>query len=116
MGDKRSPLQFLEGVFTRQERRALLFVIGVGFFGVGVIGWRRILPPPPPAFIQLSVNVNTATEAELVSLPGIGPVLAKRIGQHRQRHGRFLTLADLSRVKGVTPKVLGKLRGLVRFD
>ena len=107
---------FLERIFTRQERAALLFVAGVGLFGLGVIGWQKMFPPARAPFVQLSVNVNTATEPELVALPGIGPVLAKRIAQHRQRHGRFLTLSDLIRVKGVTPKVLDRVRGLVRFD
>ena len=107
---------FLERIFTRQERKALLFVIGVGLFGFGVIGWQKMRPPRPPPFVQLSVHVNTATEAEWMALAGIGPVLARRIIEDRKRHGRFLTLADLSRVKGVTPKVLEKLKGLVRFD
>ncbi len=106
----------LEQMFTRQERLALGFLIGVSFFGFLVMASRQMIPPAPPAFIRLEVRVNTATGAELSALPGIGPKLGERIVEDRKRHGRYLTLTDLSRVKGITPKTLEKLKGLVRFD
>ena len=103
-------------IFTRQERLALGFLVGIGLLGMGIqffrldrLGERRFKPPP-------AVAVNRAEAAELIALPGIGPVLAERILQDRKMHGRFLTLSDLKRVKGVTPKVLEKVKGLVRFD
>ena len=107
----------LSGIFTRQERLALGFLLGVGLLGMGAqlfrldrLGERRFIPTPP------AVAVNRAEAVELVPLPGIGPVLAKRIVEDRALHGRFLTLSDLKRVKGVTPKVLENIKGLVRFD
>jgi len=103
-------------IFTRQERTALAFVITVGIAGLGLIGWRKAHPPAPPAFSRLSVRVNAATAEELAALPGIGPVLAKRIVEDRKQHGHFLTLIDLSRVKGVTPKILEQLKYHVQFD
>lgn len=54
------------------------------------------------------VNLNTATQAELESLPGVGPGLAKRIIATRQ-HQRFRSLSDLDQVSGVGPKLLSKL-------
>ena len=107
---------FLERLFTRQERVALTLILGVGLAGLALMGWQRGHPLRPPQFVELKVRVNVATPTELAALPGIGPVLAKRIAEHRRRHGRFLTLSDLSQVKGVTPKVLEKVKGLVRFD
>lgn len=62
------------------------------------------------------VNVNTATAGELESLPGIGPVLAARIVEHRTRHGPFQTLEDLLRVEGIGPGLLNRLRTAVRFS
>ena len=107
----------LESLFTRQERLALGFVLGVGLLGMAArfclpeqLEGRRFIPQPP------TVAVNRAEPAELTALPGIGPVLAQRITEDRKLHGRFLTLSDLSRVKGVTPKVLEKVKGWVRFD
>jgi competence ComEA-like helix-hairpin-helix protein len=54
------------------------------------------------------INLNTATQAELEDLPGVGPSLAKRIIAARQSK-RFTSLADLDHVSGVGPKLLRKL-------
>ena len=59
------------------------------------------------------LSVNTAGEAELESLPGIGPVLARRIVAHRRSHGPFGRLEDLLRVEGIGPKLLERLKPLV---
>ena len=59
------------------------------------------------------VNVNTATEPELETLPGVGPVLAQRIIDYRTQHGPFTTVDDLDNVSGIGPATLGDLRDLV---
>ena len=107
---------FLAGMFTRQERLALAFLIGVACLGMGVKWCRQRWPTPTPTLAWTEVSVNHADVPELIALPGIGPVLARRIAEDRQRLGPFLTLDDMARVKGVSPKTLGKLKGLVRFD
>ncbi len=56
------------------------------------------------------VNLNTASEQELVTLPGVGPVLAARIVEHRETHGPFPSVDDLDAVSGVGPAVLSGLR------
>jgi competence ComEA-like helix-hairpin-helix protein len=60
------------------------------------------------------VNLNTASQAELEALPGVGPGLAKRIIAARQQK-RFASLADLDRVSGVGPKLLKKLEDHVTW-
>jgi competence ComEA-like helix-hairpin-helix protein len=60
------------------------------------------------------VNLNTATEAELDALPGVGPGLAKRIVAARQNQ-RFSSLEDLDKVQGVGPKLLKKLQDKVTW-
>jgi competence protein ComEA len=62
------------------------------------------------------VNVNTATEADLERLPGIGPVLARRIVQHRESRGLFRRLDDLLEVEGIGPKLFRRLQPLLRLD
>ncbi|MEV6930305.1 ComEA family DNA-binding protein [Dactylosporangium sp. NPDC051485] len=47
------------------------------------------------------VNLNTATLAELQSLPGIGEVLAQRIVEYREAHGGFRAVSDLRQVEGI---------------
>jgi comEA protein len=61
---------------------------------------------PPPR----SVNINTATQSELVRLPGIGDEYARRIIAFRSEHGRFAAVDDLIRVRGIGPARLEKLR------
>jgi competence protein ComEA len=59
------------------------------------------------------VNVNTADEAQLTSLKGIGPTKAKAIIQYRQEHGPFKTVDDLKKVRGIGDKTLASLKPFV---
>lgn len=59
------------------------------------------------------VDLNTATEAELDALPGVGPVTAKAILAWRTTNGRFTDVAQLGEVDGIGPARLAKLRDLV---
>jgi competence protein ComEA len=63
-----------------------------------------------------TVDINTATEQELVSLPGIGPARAHAIVQYRAEHGPFTGLDELDEVPGIGPGTISNLRGLVTFD
>ncbi|PYI37956.1 competence protein ComEA [Arthrobacter psychrolactophilus] len=56
------------------------------------------------------INLNTATAAELETLPGVGPVLAQRIVAWRTDHGAFSSVDGLSAVTGIGPKLLAGLR------
>lgn len=60
------------------------------------------------------INLNTATPAELESLPGIGPKLAQEIIKTRQQQP-FTSLQDLSRVSGIGPKLLERLENRVTW-
>ncbi len=59
------------------------------------------------------VNLNTASAAELDALPGIGPVLAQRIVDHRSRHGPFRSVEQLDDVPGIGPAIAAELAELV---
>ena len=58
------------------------------------------------------VNLNTATAAELQTLPGIGAVLAGNIIEYRRRAGGFRSVDDLAAVPGIGPKRLAQIRPL----
>lgn len=53
-----------------------------------------------------SLPINRATASELEALPGIGPTLAQRIAQYRDKHGPFKSKADLLNVPGIGPKLV----------
>ncbi|WP_308464828.1 ComEA family DNA-binding protein [Rathayibacter soli] len=59
------------------------------------------------------VNLNTAGEAELQTLPHVGPALAARILQWRKDNGRFSTVDDLTAVSGIGAKTFEALKDLV---
>ncbi|CCG02496.1 ComEA family DNA-binding protein [Blastococcus saxobsidens] len=59
------------------------------------------------------VDLNTAGMADLDALPGIGPVLAQRIVDHRTRHGPFRTVEELDEVPGIGPAIAAELAELV---
>jgi competence protein ComEA len=56
------------------------------------------------------VNLNTATLQELDTIPGVGPVTAQRILDHRRRIGRFTSIDQLLDISGIGPKTLEKIR------
>ena len=57
-----------------------------------------------------AVNINTATQAELETLQGIGPAKAKAIIDHRKKNGPFKSPNDLEKVNGVGPGIMKRLR------
>ncbi|MEV0003192.1 helix-hairpin-helix domain-containing protein [Micromonospora sp. NPDC050980] len=59
------------------------------------------------------VNLNTATLAQLDTLPGVGPVLAQRILDHREQHGGFRSVSELRQVEGIGDARYEQLKELV---
>lgn len=69
-------------------------------------------PRSSPAVItetRLIVNINTADAKELMSLDGIGEVLAARIVEYRNEHGGFETVWEITKVKGISQNMFNKL-------
>ena len=59
------------------------------------------------------INLNVATAADLEKLPGVGPAMAARIIEYRQKNGGFKKVEDLMNVKGIAEKTFLKLKPLV---
>lgn len=66
-------------------------------------------PRPTGDTAEPMVNINTATPAELETLPGIGPALAANITAWRDEHGRFTVIEELQEVSGIGPATLAEL-------
>jgi competence protein ComEA len=60
------------------------------------------------------LDLNSATAADLDALPGIGPVLAQRIVDHRTAHGPFTSVDQLDDVSGIGPAIYADLVQRVR--
>ncbi|MCA9276191.1 MAG: helix-hairpin-helix domain-containing protein [Phycisphaerales bacterium] len=69
-------------------------------------------PPQRASAIRL-IDVNAGTLSELDLLPGIGPALGQRIIDYRSEHGPFSTPEDLTKVSGIGPRTLEKMRPLI---
>ena len=59
------------------------------------------------------LNLNTASAADLDSLPGIGQSIAERIIEYRTTNGPFQSVEDLQKVKGIGPALFAKLAPLI---
>lgn len=59
------------------------------------------------------LNINRATAAELETLPGIGPELAGRIIAYREQYGDFLSVDELTAVRGIGEKKLAAIRAYI---
>jgi len=56
------------------------------------------------------ININTASLAELDTLPGIGPAFAQRIIDYREKQGGFTTIEEIQAVSGIGPKLFEKIK------
>ncbi len=95
----------------------------------GVFYWQNHDGAPAPELIRavqdgtqdewiaatepLQVNINTADQAELEKLPGIGPGKAAAIIRFRQEHGPFETAEELMQVPGIKEATFSKLKEYV---
>ena len=69
--------------------------------------------PPVSGAPPAVVNLNSATAAQIATLPGIGEKAAQRIIEYREKNGGFKKIEELMNVKGIGEKSFLKLKPLV---
>ncbi len=105
-------------VMTNEHHRSPL--PGAAVLGAAAVLIALLMPPAPAdptgftASAAVRIDVNTADAAHLTALPRIGPAIAARILADRGANGPFPVVDDLTRVSGVGPKTLHRLRPFVR--
>ena len=61
------------------------------------------------------ININTATQTELETLPGIGPSIALKIVNYRRQYGKFKTIEDIKNVSGIGDKKYAKIEKYIKI-
>jgi len=61
------------------------------------------------------VSMNSASQQQLETLPGVGPALAQRIIEYRTANGSFRSVDELDEVSGIGPATLTRLRPLIQL-
>lgn len=127
-------------LFTNQEKMIIRFLTGILLLGTVVTFYRHFWGEQTPepvvdlrAFQEKTeliqnqaisdtqaeneqnqllkiVNINNSKKAELMTVPGIGPVMAERIIQFRKDFGSFSSIEDLKQVKGIGEKTFEKIK------
>lgn len=71
----------------------------------------------PAILADVKININTA-DAETLSeyVKGVGPKKAEAIVEYRKKHGRFRSVDDLAKVKGIGPKTIEKNRAILSVN
>ncbi len=124
---------------TVTEQRVILFLAVTFLVGAGIRLYQETVPPQQEinyrtsdsTFTALSealnadtlgqqaptagrlLNLNTASKDQLMSLPGVGEVIAERIILFREDEGPFRSIEDLRKIKGISSRKLQQLKPLV---
>lgn len=93
----------------------LISLLTIRWYQTGAVERSSLLisrETPVPGY---RIDLNSAAWPELTQLDGIGPAMAQRIVEDRDRHGPFQSVDDLTRVKGIGPKLLERNRPWLRI-
>ena len=63
--------------------------------------------------VEAKININTATQTELETLPGIGPSTALKIINHRTENGKFKNIEEIKEVSGIGDSKYNNIKDLI---
>ena len=91
-----------------------LLVLVLIIFSLNQVGFaQQATSPAKETGKSAVVNINSAGQSDLERLPGIGPSLAKKILDFRQKNGQFKSPNDLMAVPGIGEKKFEQLKNLI---
>ena len=61
------------------------------------------------------VSLNTGSEAQMETLPGVGPATAAKILEYRQQHGGFASVEEIQAVSGIGPKKFAQMKPFLKL-
>ena len=94
--------------------RMMIVAIAAIALSASALGAQGRAPVTKPAATAAApVNLNTATAEQLATIPGVGPKMAERIIQYREKNGGFKKPEDLMNVQGVGEKSFLKMKPLI---
>lgn len=67
-------------------------------------------------FVETAVNINTASQSELESLPSIGENFARKIIEHREKHGRFRRAEHLLLIEGMSDRKFRQISNRIKVE
>ena len=79
-------------------------------------GGSPVLPTPDATVVAATtelIDINTASQSELETLPGIGPTTAQKIIEYRQQNGAFVSTEELINVSGIGPGLYERVKDLI---
>jgi competence ComEA-like helix-hairpin-helix protein len=103
-------------MLSESERRVLIFIIFVLILGSAAGFFRPSPTKETESLTSFPISINSASTEELVLLPGIGDVMAKRIVEYRIKNKGFKTKDEIMRVKGIGKVKFEKIKDKICIE
>jgi len=107
-----------------EKRKVIIFILGILIFSLDLSWVKKTSPELSKQLLCINQNqknsqpdlknreddvtkiisINSADQKDLLNIPGIGPVISRRIIEYHKTNGAFTNLEDLQKVKGIGPK------------
>lgn len=112
---------------TRQEKTALIFLMVSALLGTGILCFKRLMYQPKIEIVSRQLisersakntilDLNKATQNELVRLRGIGPYLAQAIVEYRTQFGDFTNKEEVKNVKGIGQATYDQIKEYITVE